>query len=393
MTIKTALGLSLITIAAMLAYSIVTVILSYPWLLLIPGVMAGAITGWFVYNWAAAIRERRLLLRAQRKQQEHITQVDDFGMLHLINIITGHSQNLTLDARTYRNGHAEPSSPQELETLRYLLASRHAGSARAVISEPSQLLPAPQTQLDFFRALQDPLQAYAIIGPQRIGKSVLIQQLTSRFISWNQRCVVIGTKAGQNEWQGCERYIGGPSDSIVPDALDRLYQESEQRIGQHVNTPLVAIVLDDWLNTAELWPEIAERFFVEAATRMLTAGFVPYFILQSDSKSDWGIKHGAQLKNNFTHLFLSAPRHSGQIDHSQLKASIIYPGDKQQHPVQLPYQHQVILQPTRQEQLVISLHEAGASMNEIARQAFGGVGGNQNRQIRDILAKYGYVSA
>jgi len=61
-------------------------------------------------------------------------------------------------------------------------------------------------------------------------------------------------------------------------------------------------------------------------------------------------------------------------------------------PVSLPAEP-VILRPTNQEQQIISLHEAGASMNEIARQVFGHIGGNQNKAIKEILVKFGYVSA
>jgi len=335
--------------------------------------------------------------RALAKRATREIAQDGYGMLHLIDHSTGHSQNLTLDARAYRNGHYEDPKPTEAENLRLILAAKHASTSKMLIEQarPAQL---PSPQLDFFTALSDPLQAYAIIGPQRIGKSVLLQQLAHRLADYGQRCIVIGTKAEPHEWPGCERFIGGPSDSIVPDALLRIYSEAEERIRQNVKAPLVAVVLDDWLNTAEIWPVEAERFFVEAATRMLTAGYVPYFVLQSDSKSDWGIKHGAQLKNNFTHLFLTAPRASGRIDYNRLKCFIIYPGDKEQHQVRLPFAaapllpEPVILRPGQQEQQIITLYEAGTSMNEIARQVYGHIGGNQNKAIKEILGKYGYVS-
>lgn len=246
--------------------------------------------------------------------------------------------------------------------------------------------------IDFFSAMSDPLQAYAIIGPQRIGKSVLIQQLTAHYTRTGQQCVVIGTKAGPDEWPGCEKYIGGADDSVVPDALERIYREAEQRIGAHVNRPLTAIILDDWLNTAEIWPEIAERFFIEAATRMLTGGFVPYFILQSDSKSDWGIKHGAQLKNNFTHVMLRAPRLNGRLNHAELTAHILYPGEKERHLLRLPYSQPVIVPDiverlTPQEGRVLEMLDAGASVTAIAKTVFGGDGGNQLAKVREIVAR------
>jgi hypothetical protein len=388
MNIKTAIGISLIVSAAMLIYTLIMAVMDNPWLLLIPAVPAVGIGGWVLYSWAAMVNERLLLARAERKQKEWGIQSDGFGMLHLINYVTNHSQNLTLDARAYRNGHYEPPTQSETDNLRYILASRHAGSAKQMMVEQPTTPQLPAPSLDFYEVLSDPLQAYAVIGPQRIGKSVLIQQLTAHFVRQNQRVVVIGTKAGPSEWAGCERYIGGPDDASVPDALEMVYQEAEQRIKANINWPLTAVILDDWLNTSEVWPEIAERFFVEAATRMLTAGIVPYFILQSDSKSDWGIKHGAQLKNNFTHVWLRAPRQNGRINHAELKVSVIYPGEKTPHAIRLPYGAPVpameVLSP--QEARVLEMLDGGSSVTAIAKAVFGGDGGNQLGRVREIIA-------
>ncbi len=392
MSIKTAIGLSLIVSAGMVVYVIIQAVMDNPWLLLIPTVPAVGVGGWVLYSWAAMVRERLLITRAERKQKEWSFQTDGFGMLHLINYATNHSQNLTLDARAYRNGHYEPPTQSETDNLRFILASRHAGSAKQMMVEQQStpLLPAPA--LDFFAALSDPLQAYAVIGPQRIGKSVLIQQLTAHFCRQGQRCVVIGTKATPSEWPGCERCIGGPDDAIVPDALEMIYREAERRIKAHTNQPLTAVILDDWLNTSEIWPEIAERFFVVAATRMLTAGIVPYFILQSDSKSDWGIKHGAQLKNNFSHVMLRAPRLNGRINHTELRATIIYPGEKSPHEIRLPYSQPVLVPDvverlTPQEARVLEMLDSRASITAIAREVFGGDGGNQLAKVREIVAR------
>lgn len=206
-----------------------------------------------------------------------------------------------------------------------------ASASRELATVQPLALPAPP--LDYYAAMSDPLQAYAVVGPQRIGKSILAQHL-AQYLSRNGRtCLVIGTKAKAGEWLNCRRFIG---NEAVPGALQSVLAETTQRLSQNRTAPGLCVFLDDWLNTVALDSDLAEMFFLEAATRMLTAGIVPYFLLQSDSKADWGTKHGAQLKNNFVHLILKAPRINGQLDHTALKGVIIYPGEKEQHPVTLP---------------------------------------------------------
>jgi hypothetical protein len=273
-------------------------------------------------------------------------------------------------------------------------------------------LPAPQhssdmiidqtsSNLDFFKAMSDPMQAYAIVGPQRIGKSILAMHLAKYLTQQKTKCLVIGTKAQKGEWSGCHQFIGNDK---VSEGLSVLLTEVNDRIGKKVNTPRIAVFLDDWINSTVLEPALSEQFFLEAATRILTAGIVPYFLLQSDTKTDWGIKHGAQLKNNFVHLVLKATRREGRIDYTSLKADLIYPGDPSKFEVLLPKglpqmndENLIIelpkpeLKPTDQEQLIISLYDEGKSYRVIASEVFGSVGGRQVSEIREILSKFGCV--
>lgn len=71
MSIKTAIGISLIVSAAMLIYTLIMAVMDNPWLLLIPAVPAVGIGGWVLYSWAAMVNERLLLARAERKEKEN----------------------------------------------------------------------------------------------------------------------------------------------------------------------------------------------------------------------------------------------------------------------------------------------------------------------------------
>ena len=105
MNLKIVLYVSLITAVATATYLVVQFILANPWILFL--ILAPfAITGlWFLYNFALTVQEKRLIIRAERKQKEVVIHTDGYGMTHLIDLGRAHSQNLTLDARAYRNGH------------------------------------------------------------------------------------------------------------------------------------------------------------------------------------------------------------------------------------------------------------------------------------------------
>jgi hypothetical protein len=213
----------------------------------------------------------------------------------------------------------------------------------------------------------------------------------------------VGTKARPGEWNGCKRFIG---NEAIPTALNSILAETVERLATNRTTPPLCVFLDDWLNSCALDPDIAEAFFVEAATRMLTAGIVPYFLLQSDSKADYGTKKGAQLKNNFVHLYLVAPRDTaGNLERAQLKGWLIYAGDRNPHGVNLPTgmpmfgdaEPEIDLaasapaRPTEQEQNILNRFDNGESESAIAAAVFGSKGGPQNAKVRNVLIKFGRV--
>ena len=79
MTIKTAIAISLIAVALMLAYSIIQAMFSHPWILLVPAGPVACLGGWFAYNWGMVIREKRLLIQSERKRNEIVSLADGLG--------------------------------------------------------------------------------------------------------------------------------------------------------------------------------------------------------------------------------------------------------------------------------------------------------------------------
>lgn len=197
---------------------------------------------------------------------------------------------------------------------------------------PAKAGEAPVQPLDFYRVMTDGKAAYAVIGAQRVGKSYVAMRLTEVLPG---NTLIIGVKMEDGEWPNCRQYIGLDAAEY---ALELLVEEVKKRhnpTGKY-RTPRLNVFLDDWINLAAILGETAEEFFVHAATDMLSAGIVPYFLLQSDSKTDWGTKHGAQLKNNFTKLFLTPYREAGKIDPTKTRGRVEFPGEKESYPVNLP---------------------------------------------------------
>lgn len=401
--IKGILSLCLLAIFGVITYQVIAFLLDNPWVIVAAAAPVVVFAGWLAWQWADTVKERKLMIRAERRQMENRSRTIDTSdgtwfIQRYLNDGSTEIASLHNNPLWEINGHREPVTQAEL--FAWQAYNRRGANGKEITQLQSGMMPlsAPSGP-DFFTALSDPFQAYAIIGPQRIGKSSLAQRLAQHLARQGRICIAIGTKAEPGEWAGCRRFIG---NEAVLSALDHLLLEEVRRLSVNCKTPPLAVFLDDWINSTVLDAELCERFFIEASTRFLTAGIVPYFLLQSDSKADWGTRHGATLKNNFVHLMLSAPRVNGQLDHSQLKGEIVYPGDKERHPVRLPqYQRTVApdlvlapgeaIQPAGIDQQIIELANRGAAYKEITETVWGAgkFGKFYNDKVDKILVKYG----
>ncbi len=209
-----------------------------------------------------------------------------------------------------------------------------ASATERKLLDTGPVIEAGPEPLDFNTTMSDPKAAYAIIGPQRVGKSYIAMHLTdylaTRGLGTN---LLLGVKMEAGEWPNCNPFIG---ERAIGQALRAMIDTTTDRHKQKIREPRINIFLDDWINIVALVGDLAEEFFLHAATNMLSAGIVPYFLLQSDTNSDWGNKHGAQLKNNFTKLMLRATRINGIPDPAQTSGTIIFPGERTEQPVALP---------------------------------------------------------
>lgn len=326
-------------------------------------------------------------------QNNYLMQSDGYGMLHLINVLTGHSQNLTLDARAYRNGHFEEPHPIELENLRNILASRHAGTAKTILEQSTpQLLP---PKLDLLRVFTQPTQSYAIIGGQQVGKTFQAIRVANYWLQSGIKPIVIGPKWDKGEWEGCAKFGGEYNFEKVAQgmqiikklAMDR-HADTSKSHKQHSIQP---VFFDDWTAIRATIKEESENFIIDATTLYASVNIILYFIIHLDTGAAWGVdKVGASLKNNFIKLIVQPGYNSlGEIDRTKNIGWLIMPGqtikDKQKidlfsgngSVLALP---DLVIQPSENLAQVeresndakfVRLVGEGKSRNEAAQQAWG----------------------
>lgn len=161
--------------------------------------------------------------QADARQKQYLIHTDGYGMSHMVHVRTGHSQNLTLDARTYRNGHAEPSKPEEMETLRLILAARHASTSKAILEQPFlSALPTPPIEL---LPILHRARRVLIFGASEAGKTTLLQHIAAD----SQNVVIVDPHYEPGKWPDV-RIIGAGRNFIeVISFLTWLESELDKR--------------------------------------------------------------------------------------------------------------------------------------------------------------------
>lgn len=221
--------------------------------ILISIILVAGVCIWYVKLMAqmnVGIRKaEKRIKEAEAYRAEHEAIQDGYGMLHLINHLTGHSQNLTLDARTYRNGHAEPSKPEEMETLRLILAARHASTSKMVLEQaalpelgqpPIELLP-----------LMHRARRVLIFGASEAGKTTLLQHIASD----SQNVVIVDPHFEPGKWPDVKIIGAGRNFAEVISFLIWLESELDKRskrmeIGDKDFIPMTIII--DELSTIKM---------------------------------------------------------------------------------------------------------------------------------------------
>jgi hypothetical protein len=359
-------------------------------------IIGGLSAIWFVYQWGDVVREKKLMIREQRKfeaakrleaeykahQAKYQTKKDGHGMLHLLDVTTGHSQNLTIDSRSYRNGHYEEPKPSEQHNYALIMAKSH----KQLVA--GQLVIEQKQELDLLSIFTQPTQSYAIIGGQQVGKTFQARRIAQHWLQSGYIPIVIGPKWDKGEWQGCKLYGGEYDFPKVSQGMQIIRTEAQSRHADkdlsHKQHAILPVFFDDWTGIRAKLEKEAEDFVIEATTLYASVNIILYFIIHLDTANAWGVgKIGAALHRNFIKLMIEPGFNEvGLIDRSRNAGFIIYPGKTIKDKVQVRLfggNGQMLMLPElvpnkqNEDSQFVELVQSGLSRNKAALEAYGRV--------------------
>lgn len=385
--IFTTLGISALLLLGAILWSIADYLVYFGLFLLV-------VVGLFALGLALLsglmFKEKYLHLQNQRKATQYQTSQDGYGMLHLINIANGHTQNLTIDARAYRNGHYEPPTTDEVSTLHSILASRHASTTSKALLLPSTTDIPQVVEPDLLQVMTQLSQSFATIAGQRVGKSFQNQRISQYWVSSGVTPIVIAPKWDKGEWLGATLFGGQLNYKRVQQGIgivNRLAVERHESglpFNQH---PILPVFFDDWTDIRKELGEEAESLVIKASTMFATVNIILYFMLHADTVNAWGVdKIGAALHQNFIKLIIQPGfNEAGLIDRNRNAGYLLWPGQSKKdmkrvrlfsgsgQPLLIPdYVRQPEpTQPRDSDALFVERVKAGASRNEASLEAYG----------------------
>lgn len=354
------------------------------------------------------LREKFLTLQAERKQKEHQTIQDGYGFIHLVNLANGHSQNLTLDARAYRNGHYEEPTNTELETFRSILMARHAASSRMI-----EQVALPATTIENVPELMTILkdaQRVLIKAISNGGKTTLLQHIADSRIK-SESVLVLDSQSYPDKWPTKCKVIGaGSNHQVISIALDNLielmvkrYQEIGQGLVKEGQHPKLTIIIDEWMAIVDECPnagDVVRRLLTESRK----AAFSIFIGSHSERVKSLGLDGRGDLRDGFliVRLEIENGEHKATYDYGRGERPCLLPGnyisverdDSTLEFLELKEPDVVIDKKLSERQLkILELVKQELSDNEIAIQVFKKprlVGSHfyEVKEMRDLAATY-----
>jgi hypothetical protein len=293
-----------------------------------------------------------------------------------------------LEQRLYANGHYTEATVQEQLTWAAFTAPRSVSQGLLAPPEPT-----PPT-VELLPAL-DGVKQCLILGVMDAGKTTLLQALMARRQTTNE-VIVIDPHSAPGKWVGCT-VIGAERDyneiekalRNLQELLDLRYREIGQGLvaeGQH---PPVTVLIDEWRAIVRHTEKAASETIRALLTESRKATISCFVATHSDRAKPLGLEGEYDLADGFAFVRLS-------IVQGERKATIDFgegpmpatlpvlppPNGNQAEPVIID------AGPNELEQVILDMFADGDSVSAIAKEVYGSKGGNQNRQVKEILARF-----
>lgn len=297
------------------------------------------------------------------------------------------------------NGHAQEPSALEMQTwLHY-----NAPASQHGVTPPPRLLSPMSQPLDLLRIFTQPLQSYAIIAGQQVGKTFQARRIAQHWLDSGVKPLVVGPKWDVNEWNGCVLFGGGYDFNRVAQGMrivKRLAEERHADVTQsHKAQSLQPIFFDDWTAIRAKLEKEAEDFILDATTLYASVNIILYFIIHLDTANAWGVgKVGAALHQNFIKLMIEPGYdEAGLIDRRRNIGWLLMPGQhkKDRRQVQLfsgVGQSLLVIQPgedvakVEEERHILDLFDGGLTTpSAICQRLYGYRNAKKVELVRQIL--------
>lgn len=333
---------------------------------------------------------------ASRKQNIDTIQ-DGLGQLFVIDHKRDTIRALTTNPKTHINGHFEEPTQAEMMLQALFFQAIGKGHTNLQPSTPL-LLPSTTEQIPDLMGILRTAQRVLIRAASDGGKTTLLRHIADSRIKQGG-VIVLDSQSYPDKWPvGC-KVVSEHADITVAldnliDLMVRRYREINQGLVQEGKHPKLSIVIDEWMAIVNQCPnasDVIQRLLTESRK----AAFSVFIGAHSERVKSLGLDGRGDLRDGF--LIVRIDNENGQrvctYDYGRGERPCTLPGEyimPQEQPV---FEIEAIAKPVASEleQRIIDLFEDNKSFNQIAKAVYGTTGGNQTKEIKATLAKFGYV--
>lgn len=350
---------------------------------------------WIAITWERYRKERAQRLEAERKAQVQVVTAG--GQVFISDMNHNAWWNAAhLDPRAYRNSQETYQEPSDFELEAWREFNRPRTIEKVVGQLPSKAEDRPDSLFDLLESYPHLL----LVGGTNSGKTTAMNHAVEYRLRQYKRAKVVWLSTHthldreQNNLHHAATAIQQPE--MIEHALSDLFALYERRRDVPGNYCQVILALDEW---PEITSEISNGG--EVLRRLSRGGRKCGFSLilasHGSTVADLDLRGFSSVKADFAEVHLlqkltERNRAIWQPFNRRSQVEIVLPG------LFFGVGGRVIeklagqLRPSPQEQIVLDLYDQDASFNEIARQVFGSIGGNQTKAIKEILVKFGHVA-
>ncbi len=301
------------------------------------------------------------------------------------------------------NSHDHNPTPSEILYAHTMLST----------GQSKQLLPGPYASdlvIEQKPSLLDLIDQYPhcqIYGASGGGKTSLLRTIAYRRQSQGHQVLILDSTEHPAKWQGLTRIRNRDKQNEAIEKLFSIYHQNEEALssGRAIEQDFkqITVLSDEWTDIV-FENELAKNFIREQVRKVRKFGIHLIFATQTDLASDLGLEGAYKTTNSF--LKVEAKKLPDGKHLAIAKVGFTRLGEfdiplPPPLPELLPTGYvaptletaKIIKPPIPEfDQQVIDMYIEGLNISEISKEVYGSVGGNQNKQIKVILAKYGHVT-